>query len=126
MIFNHHRFQIWNQNQHPFQHTMSDFGYSNPNLPGITNMQGALDYLCAVIYPNAKAAVPTYGDLPLVGNVIGDYRVVNDDGDGRSAGYRWEQREGEAVASWHKIYDVDWSTDSILASWKTKRLIFTS
>lgn len=122
MIFNHHRFQIWNQNQHPFKHNMSDFGYSNPNLPGITDMQGALDYLCAVIYPNAKAAVPTYGDLPLVGNVIGDYRVVNDDGDGRSAGYRWEQREGEAVASWHKIYDVDWSTDSILASWENKTL----
>lgn len=122
MIFNHHRFQIWNQNQHPFQHTMSDFGYSNPNLPGITNMQGALDYLCAVIYPNAKPAVATYGDLPLVGNVIGDYRVVNDDGDGKSAGYRWEQREGEAAASWHKIYDVDWSTDSILAAWENQTL----
>lgn len=122
MIFNHHRFQIWNQNQHPFQHTMSDFGYANPNLPGITNMQGALDYLCAVIYPNAKAAVPTYADLPLVGNTLSDYRVVNNDGDGRSAGYRWEQRESEASPSWHKIYDVDWSTDSILASWQNKTL----
>lgn len=122
MIFNHHRFQIWNQNQHPFVHNMSDFGYANPNLPGITNMQGALDYLVAVIYPNAKPAVNTPADLPLVGNTIGDYRVVNDDGDGRSAGYRWEQREGEAVASWHKIYDVDWSTDSILAAWQNKTL----
>lgn len=122
MIFNHHRFQIWNQNQHPFVHSMSDFGYANPNLPGITNMQGALDYLVAVIYPNAKAAVATPGDLPLVGNTIGDYRVVNDDGDGRSAGYRWEQREGEADASWHKIYDVDWSMDSILAAWQGQTL----
>lgn len=122
MIFNHHRFQIWNQNQHPFVHSMSDFGYANPNLPGITNMQGALDYLIAVIYPNAKAAVATPADLPLTGNTIGDYRVVNDDGDGRSAGYRWEQREGEAVASWHKIYDVDWSTDSILAAWEGQTL----
>ncbi len=122
MIFNHHRFQIWNQNQHPFQHTMSDFGYANPNLPGITNMQGALDYLCAVIYPNAKPAVATPADLPLVGNTLSDYRVVNDDGDGRSAGYRWEQREGEASPSWHKIYDVDWSTDSILASWQNQTL----
>lgn len=122
MIFNHHRFQIWNQNQHPFVHNMSDFGYANPNLPDVTNMQGALDYLVAVIYPNAKAAVATTADLPLTGNTLADYRVVNDDGDGRSAGYRWEQREGEASPSWHKIYDVDWSTDSILAAWQNKTL----
>ena len=124
MIFNHHRFQIWNQNQHPFVHSMSDFGYANPNLPGITNMQGALDYLVAVIYPNAKPAVATPADLPLTGNTIGDYRVVNDDGDSRSAGYRWEQREGEAAPSWHKIYDVDWSTDSILSAWQNQTLAF--
>ena len=122
MIFNHHRFQIWNQNQHPFVHSMSDFGYSNPNLPDVTNMQGALDYLVAVIYPNAKPAVATPADLPLTGNTIADYRVVNDDGDGKSAGYRWEQREGEAAPSWHKIYDVDWSTDSILSAWQNQTL----
>jgi hypothetical protein len=103
---------------------MSDFGYSNPNLPDVTNMQGALDYLVAVIYPNAKAAVATPADLPLTGNTIADYRVVNDDGDGRSAGYRWEQREGEAAPSWHKIYDVDWSTDSILSAWQNQTLAF--
>jgi hypothetical protein len=103
---------------------MSDFGYSNPNLPDVTNMQGALDYLVAVIYPNAKAAVPTPADLPLTGNTLADYRVVNDDGDGRSAGYRWEQREGEAAPSWHKIYDVDWSTNSILSAWQDQTLAF--
>jgi hypothetical protein len=103
---------------------MSDFGYANPNLPGITNMQGALDYLVAVIYPNAKPAVATPADLPLTGNTVGDYRVVNDDGDGKSAGYRWEQREGEAEPSWHKIYDVDWSTDSILSAWQNQTLAF--
>ena len=124
MIFNHHRFQIWNQNQHPFVHSMSDFGYANPNLPDVTNMQGALDYLIAVIYPNAKPAVPTPADLPLTGNTLADYRVVNDDGDGKSAGYRWEQREGEAAPSWHKIYDVDWSTDSILSAWQNQTLGF--
>ena len=122
MIFNHHRFQIWNQNQHPFVHNMSDFGYANPNLPDVTNMQGALDYLVAVIYPNAKPAVATPADLPLTGNTLADYRVVNDDGDGKSAGYRWEQREGEAAPSWHKIYDVDWSADSILAAWQNQTL----
>jgi hypothetical protein len=103
---------------------MSDFGYANPNLPDVTNMQGALDYLIAVIYPNAKPAVPTPADLPLTGNTLADYRVVNDDGDGRSAGYRWEQREGEAAPSWHKIYDVDWSTDSILSAWQNQTLGF--
>jgi hypothetical protein len=103
---------------------MSDFGYANPNLPDVTNMQGALDYLIAVIYPNAKAAVATPADLPLTGNTIADYRVVNDDGDGKSAGYRWEQREGEAAPSWHKIYDVDWSTDSILSAWQDQTLAF--
>lgn len=124
MIFNHHRFQIWNQNQHPFVHSMSDFGYANPNLPNVTNMQGALDYLVAVIYPNAKPAVATPGDLPLTGNTLADYRVVNDDGDGKSAGYRWEQREGEATPSWHKIYDVDWSSQSILSAWQDQTLGF--
>jgi hypothetical protein len=103
---------------------MSDFGYANPNLPDVTNMQGALDYLIAVIYPNAKPAVPTPSDLPLTGNTLADYRVVNDDGDGKSAGYRWEQREGEAAPSWHKIYDVDWSTDSILSAWQNQTLGF--
>jgi hypothetical protein len=103
---------------------MSDFGYANPNLPDVTNMQGALDYLIAVIYPNAKPAVPTPADLPLTGNTLADYRVVNDDGDGKSAGYRWEQREGEAAPSWHKIYDVDWSTDSILSAWQNQTLGF--
>jgi hypothetical protein len=103
---------------------MSDFGYANPNLPGVTNMQGALDYLIAVIYPNAKAAVATPADLPLVGNTVGDYRVVNDDGDGRSAGYSWQQREGEASPSWHKIYDVDWSSNSILSAWQNQTLGF--
>jgi hypothetical protein len=101
---------------------MSDFGYANPNLPDVTNMQGALDYLVAVIYPNAKPAVATPADLPLTGNTLADYRVVNDDGDGKSAGYRWEQREGEAAPSWHKIYDVDWSTDSILSAWQNQTL----
>jgi hypothetical protein len=120
MIFQHARFQIWNQNQHPFVHSLSDFGYSNDSLPGVTNMESALNYIVAVLYPNAKPAVNTYGDLPLVGNAIGDYRVVNDDGDGKAAGYRWEQREGEASPSSHKIADVDWGSDSILAAWQLR------
>jgi hypothetical protein len=120
MIFQHSRFQIWNQNQHPFVHSLSDFGYSNDSLPGVTNMETALNYITAVLYPNSKAAVATPGDLPLLGNTINDYRIVQDDGDGKAAGYRWEQREGEATPSWHKIYDLDWGTDSILQAWQMR------
>jgi len=113
-IFEKSRFEIWNALQHPYKHTLSDFSYVNPALPGVTNVEGALNWMLAVLYPNAKAPVATPGDLPLAGNSLNDYRVVTDDGDGKSAGYRWEQREGEATPSWHKIMDVDWSTESIL------------
>lgn len=112
----HSRFEIWNQTQHPLKHTLSDFGYVHPALPGVSNLDSALNYIISVLYPAAKSAVANPGALPAVGNTIGDYRVVLDDGDGKSAGYRWEQREGEAAASWHKILDMDWSTDSILAA----------
>lgn len=115
-IFEKARFEIWNAIQHPYKHSLDDFAYSNAALPTASSITGALDYLFAVIYPNAKAAVATPAALPLVGNTLNDYRVVSDDGDGNSAGYRWEQREGEVSPSWHKVMDVDWSTDSILAS----------
>jgi hypothetical protein len=116
-IFEHSRFQIWSQIQHPLKHTLSDFGYSNPALAGVSTVEGVLNYLIAALYPNAKAAVANPAALPLVGNTINDYRVVQNDGDGKAAGYRWEQREGEASPSWHKILDADWSTDSILAAY---------
>ena len=115
-IFEKSRFEIWNASQHPYKHTLDDFGYSNPALPTSSTIAAALDYLFAVIYPNTKAAVATVAALPAVGNTLNDYRVVTDDGDGNSAAYRWEQREGEASPSWHKVMDVDWSTDSILAA----------
>ena len=114
MIFQHSRFQIWNSSQHPYRHSLDDFAYSNPSLPGVSTVQSAIDYMVAVLYPQSQAAVATVGALPAGGNTINDFRVVQDDGDGKAAGYRWEQREGEAVASWHKIYDLDWGTDSIL------------
>lgn len=120
MIFAHARFQIWNQNQHPFLHNLSDFAYSNPALPGTSNIESTLDYMIAVLYPNTKPAVANQAALPAVGNTINDMRVVTDDGDAKSASYRWEQREGEATPSWHKIADVDWGTDSILQEWQNR------
>lgn len=117
----HSRFEIWNPAQHPYKHSLDDFQYANPALPsGSTTLASAINYLFAVLYPQSKPAVDTPADLPLVGNTLNDMRVVHDDGDGKAAAYRWEQREGEASASWHKIYDVDWGTDSILQAWQIK------
>jgi len=115
-MFDKHRFEVWTTVQHPLKHTLSDFAYSNPGLPGVTDVNSALNWLIAVLYPQAKPAVADVASLPLVGNNLNDYRVVLDDGDGKQAGYRWEQREGEVSASWHKVFDFDWSTDSILAA----------
>ena len=120
MIFQHARFQVWNANQHPYRHSLDEFLYANPALPGVSTVAGALNYLTAVLYPQSKAAVANVAALPLVGNTINDMRVVTDDGDGKAASYRWEQREGEASASWHKIYDLDFGTDSILQSYMIK------
>jgi hypothetical protein len=111
-----HRLQIWSTHQHPLKHTLNDFAYTNNALPGVNNLQQTIDWMVAVFYPNTKDAVAVYADLPATGNTINDYRVVIDDGDGKAASYRWEQREGEAVASWHKVYDMDWGQDSILSA----------
>jgi hypothetical protein len=117
-VFSHHRSRVFNKTQHPLAHNIDDFAYSNPAFGGsVTNLQQALDWIIAVLYPTQKPAVADVASLPVAGNSIGDMRVVNDDGDGRSASYRWEQREGDAVPKWYKIYDVDFSTDSILSAW---------
>lgn len=115
-IFEKQRFEIWNQLQHPYKHTLADFAFSNPALPAVSNVEAAINWILAVLYPNTQPSVADPASLPLLGNTINDYRVVLDDGDGKAAGYRWEQREGEASPSWHKIYDMDWGQDSILAA----------
>lgn len=120
MIFEKHRFEIWNSSQHPFKHSLAEFSYVNPALPGVSNVEQAMNWLMAVIYPNTKPAVATVAALPTLGNTLNDYRVVLDDGDGKAASYRWEQREGEGSASWHKIYDIDWGIDSVLAAFQTR------
>ena len=124
-IFSKHRFAIYNLNQHPYRHSISDFSYSNPALPNVTNLEATLNWLVAVLYPNAEEPVATPADLPTgtdtpnVGDVtptLLDYRVVLDDGDGKAASYRWEQREGDVSPQWYKIYDMDWGEQSILSN----------
>lgn len=121
-IFTHHRFKIFSQVQHPYKHTLDDFNYANPALPtgSVTTLQQAMDWLFAVLYPQTQAAVATVAALPSVGNTLNDFRVVQDDGDGAAAAYRWEQREGDASASWYKIYDMDWGSDSILEAFQNR------
>ena len=78
-------------------------------------MGAALDYMARVLYPNLQDSVATPAALPLVGNTLNDFRTVLDDGDGKPAGYRWEQREGDVSPSWYKIYDRDWGDTLILS-----------
>ena len=114
-IFEKSRFEIFNTTQHPYRHSLSEFAFSNSAIPGATNVETALNYILAVLYPNVEPAVATPDDLPTTGNQLTDYRVVLDDGDGFQAAYRWDQREGDANPSWYKVTDMDYSNDSILA-----------
>lgn len=121
-IFTHHRFKIFAGVQHPLKHSLDDFAYTNPALPpdSVTTLQHAMDWIFAVLYPQTQTAVANVAALPSVGNTLNDFRIVEDDGDGNAAAYRWEQREGEMSASWHKIYDMDWGSDSILEAYQLR------
>lgn len=118
-VFSHSRNRVFSQAQHPFTHNIEDIAYSHPSVTGVvTTLAQAMNYIFAVLYPTQKEAVADLASLPTTGNTLGDMRVVVDSGDGRSSSFRWDQREGEFTPSWKKIYDVDFSTDSILASWQ--------
>ena len=128
-VFEKSRYEIWNPTQHPYKHTLSDFAYTHQATPWVTTLEGALNSIMAVNYPHTQASVatpavlPTGIDTPNLGDVVPtllDYRVVIDDGDGKGAGYRWEQREGQLSPSWHKIYDMDWGEASIVSNFLTK------
>lgn len=119
-IFSHSRHRIFSQAQHPFTHNIEDIVYSHPSVTGsVTTLAQAMNHLFAVLYPTAKEAVATKADLPMTGNSIGDMRVVINDNDNKSSSYRFELREGDSLpGKWYKIYDLDFSSDSILASWQ--------
>lgn len=112
-VFEKHRFKIINQAQHPYKHTLSDFGYVNNRIPQGSSLEDALNIVIAAIWPNYKGTVATPADLPLVAT-INDYYVVTDDGDGKSAGYVYQMIDN--VAQFIKRYDWDWSNDNLLAS----------
>lgn len=115
--FEHNRFKIVNKAQHPYNHDSSEIGYSNEALSeDIINVSGAMDYIMGVLYPNLKPAVANVAALPALGNALNDYRLVQDDGDGKSAGYRWAKYEEEVSPSWHKMYDIDWGLGDVLSA----------
>jgi hypothetical protein len=91
----------------------STTAYANPRLVGnwSGNVALALDYLLDAVYPNYKGTVATFGDLP-VSPTANDFYIVQDDGDGNSAGYVYSDIGG--VTQWIKRYDVDWSYEQIL------------
>ncbi len=97
MIMEHSRFEIWNQLQHVYLHSLSDFSYINGALPGVSNVEDALNYMTSAFYPKyvgtsaTPALLPTGVDTPTLGDTLpalNDYRVVLDDGDAKQAGYR--------------------------------------
>lgn len=95
--------------------------YDNDGLPEttVTSIGSALNYIIASIFPNARDAVATEGDLPSTGNELNDYRIVLDyNSTGQAAGYRWEKREGQATPQWNLVQNFD-ATDSILQQWET-------
>ena len=108
------RWAVFTQRQHPLKHDISDFFYSNPSLPPGANgdIQSALNYIIAVLYPNYIGTFDTPADLP-VAPAPNSYALVNDDGDGKAAGYVFTVLDG--TSQWIKRYDVDWSMEGILA-----------
>jgi len=123
MIHNHDRTKIVSKLQHMLAHTLDEMVYGSSSLPGVTNAKEAIDWIVAVLYPNTKAAVATPADLPTgvdtpnIGDVaptINDYRIVNDDGDGKAAGYLFAKYDTDVTAVWHKVYDFDWGINQVL------------
>lgn len=110
------RYRIHAANQHPYRHTLSEFSYTNPRLPsGVSNAEDLFDYIVAVLYPKY---IGTYDDMAdLLATVLAptanDYAIIDDDGDGKSAGYVYSIIDG--VSQWIKRYDVDWSAENIYA-----------
>ena len=72
MIGEHSRFEIWNAIQHPFKHTLADFSYTNGALPGVSNIESALNYFTSVIYPKYVGNSAT--DFPFAG-ILDEVRI---------------------------------------------------
>jgi len=120
----HARYKVVSETQHLYEHSLDEFFYSHPALPGNSNVQDALDYIFNVLYPKVKPEVATPADLPTgvdtpnVGDLppaIGDQRLVVDDGDGNYAMYIFAQWDGDPIGgAWHKIADYDFGENNLI------------
>lgn len=88
--------------------------YANARLPTAYNgnAENALNYIISALYPNYQSTVANPAALPVSASP-GDYYIVADDGDGKSAGYVWVVRDN--AGQFEKKYDVDWSFEGIYA-----------
>ena len=68
-IWSKHRWQIWHTQQHPYKHPISEFSYTNSVMPGVTDLESAMDWILAVIYQMSQNTVATVADLPVAGTV---------------------------------------------------------
>ena len=122
-VHDHSRFKVVSETQHLYEHSLSEFPYAHPALPGNGTAQSAFDYIFNVLYPKIKGEVATPADLPTgvdtpnVGDLppeLGDQRLVVDDGDGNYAMYIWAKWDGQAVEQWNKVADFDFGENSIV------------
>ena len=113
--FEHIRFAVFNISQHPYRHSLAEFIFSNPILPDVQNVEEALNYIVGFMYPNSIGSFATMAALLIAVPVpsLNDYAFIQDDGDGKAAGYVYQKVNG--ITGWNKRYDVDWSMEAILA-----------
>lgn len=134
----HSRYKIFSKYQHPYNHRLSEFLYSNDSAPDILNLEDALNFIFGVLYPQTKGVLDTYGELPLVGNSVGDFYTVTSDNlplapdplanDNPSwkddldhskgvwtAGYIWHKYDGDIDFTWHKQVVYDWAEDDVVS-----------
>lgn len=89
-------------------------GYTKTEMQ--TPGQSVVDWANLANVPNLadgswKASVATTANLPVVGNALGDQRVVLNDGDGKQAIYACIAQTGTVDQQWDKVGDVDWMTE---------------
>jgi len=109
--------EVLTPDEHPLIHDVlsTPISLTGGVFPELNTLQKFMDYTIGVLYPNIQPAVADVASLPAAGNTLGDFRVVMDDGDGKMAGYKWWQNEGDVAPEWKKVYDVDWGLGTILA-----------
>ena len=106
---------ILHKGQHIYRHSPDEFPYSNQASQGVHNVKDGLDYLFTTVgLLHWKEPVATINDLPIVGNSIGDARIVQDaDGLGNPAAYICVDTVGNVAQQWQELAAVSWGAPSL-------------